>query len=90
MAGRQIESGLDGGARPADASADAAAQGLRNLNRVDFGSGAPNAEARPADLLGLERYARERAEFRPRVIAHKKHRTVHVRAERHCAASRTA
>ena len=43
---------------------------------VDFGSGAPNAKLRPADLLGLERYARERAELRTRVIAHKKRRTV--------------
>ena len=43
---------------------------------VDFGSGAPNAKLRPADLLGLERYARERAELRARVIAHKKRRTV--------------
>ena len=43
---------------------------------VDFGSGAPNEKLRPADLLGLERYARERAELRARVIAHKKRRTV--------------
>ncbi|HET6632931.1 MAG TPA: DUF3501 family protein [Rhodanobacteraceae bacterium] len=31
-----------------------------------------------ADLLGLERYADERADFRARVIAHKKQRTVHL------------
>ena len=43
---------------------------------MDFGSGAPNEKLRPADLLGLERYARERAELRARVIAHKKRRTV--------------
>ena len=43
---------------------------------VDFGSGAPNQKLRPADLLGLERYARERVELRARVIAHKKRRTV--------------
>ena len=43
---------------------------------VDFESGAPNEKLRPADLLGLERYARERAELRTRVIAHKKRRTV--------------
>jgi len=30
----------------------------------------------PADLLPLERYVRERAQLRPRVIAHKKRRTV--------------
>jgi hypothetical protein len=30
------------------------------------------------DLLGLEQYARQRAEIRTRVMAHKKNRTVHV------------
>ena len=30
----------------------------------------------PADLLSLEQYARQRAEFRPRVLAHKRARTV--------------
>jgi hypothetical protein len=29
-----------------------------------------------SDLMGLERYARERADFRARVLAHKKHRQV--------------
>jgi hypothetical protein len=29
-------------------------------------------------LMSLERYARERSEFRARVIAHKKHRTLHL------------
>jgi hypothetical protein len=33
---------------------------------------------RPEDLLGLEHYARQRAEFRSRVLAHKKHRTLQV------------
>jgi hypothetical protein len=33
-----------------------------------------------ADLLPLERYSRERPEFRARVIAHKKNRQVHVGA----------
>jgi hypothetical protein len=33
-----------------------------------------------ADLWKLEDYARERAAFRTRVIAHKKHRTVHLGA----------
>lgn len=32
----------------------------------------------PADLMSLERYARERAEFRARVIAHKKNRQLAV------------
>lgn len=32
----------------------------------------------PKDLLGLEQYARERADIRDRIIAHKKNRTVHV------------
>ena len=32
----------------------------------------------PADLMSLERYARERAEFRARVIAHKKNRQLSV------------
>jgi hypothetical protein len=36
-----------------------------------------NAQLRPEDLLSLERYARERVNFRRRVIAHKKHRTLH-------------
>jgi hypothetical protein len=43
---------------------------------VDFETGAPNEKLRPADLLSLERYARERAGLRRRVIAHKKRRTV--------------
>jgi len=33
---------------------------------------------RPEDLWSLEQYARQRAEFRPRVIEHKKFRTVQV------------
>ena len=43
---------------------------------TDFGSASPTAKLRPADLLSLERYARERAALRPRIIAHKKRRTV--------------
>ena len=31
----------------------------------------------PGDLFSLEQYARARAEFRPKVIAHKKARTIH-------------
>jgi hypothetical protein len=37
----------------------------------------PAAKLGPADLLGLERYARERRTLRPRVMAHRKLRTVH-------------
>jgi hypothetical protein len=32
---------------------------------------------RPEELLSLEQYARQRDEFRPKVLAHKRHRTVH-------------
>jgi hypothetical protein len=32
----------------------------------------------PADLMGLEQYARERDAFRARVLAHKRHRTVAI------------
>jgi len=32
----------------------------------------------PADLLGLEQYARERADIRARIIAHKQVRTAHI------------
>jgi hypothetical protein len=37
---------------------------------------APSVKLRPEDLMSLEQYARQRAAFRPRVIAHKKLRTV--------------
>jgi hypothetical protein len=33
---------------------------------------------RPEDLYSLEQYSRQRAEFRPRVIAHKRNRTLQV------------
>jgi hypothetical protein len=36
------------------------------------------AKLRPSDLLSLERYSRERPEFRARVIAHKKTRQLNV------------
>ena len=36
------------------------------------------AKLAPADLLSLERYSRERAEFRAQVIAHKKNRQLNV------------
>jgi hypothetical protein len=32
----------------------------------------------PADLMGLEQYARSRDDFRARVLAHKRHRTVAI------------
>src|SRR5262245_35669578 len=37
-----------------------------------------NLKLAPADLMSLERYSRERPEFRARVIAHKKLRQVNV------------
>lgn len=36
------------------------------------------AKLKPSDLFSLERYARERTEFRARVMAHKKHRQLNV------------
>jgi hypothetical protein len=36
------------------------------------------AKLRPDDLLSLERYSRERPEFRARIIAHKKNRQINV------------
>jgi hypothetical protein len=38
----------------------------------------PRAKLRAEDLFSLERYARERSTFRPRVLAHKKRRTLQV------------
>jgi hypothetical protein len=35
-----------------------------------------NVKLRPEDLFSLEQYSKQRSEFRPRVIAHKKARTV--------------
>jgi hypothetical protein len=37
---------------------------------------AVNAKLRPEDLFSLEQYSKQRAEFRPRVIAHKRNRTL--------------
>jgi hypothetical protein len=37
---------------------------------------AANVKLRPEDLFSLEQYSKQRAEFRPRVIAHKRNRTV--------------
>jgi hypothetical protein len=36
----------------------------------------PGAKLRPEDLFSLEQYARQRPEFRPKVIAHKRNRTL--------------
>ena len=36
----------------------------------------PGAKLRPEDLLSLEQYAKQRAQFRPKVIAHKRNRTL--------------
>ena len=36
----------------------------------------PSAKLRPEDLFSLEQYAKQRAEFRPKVIAHKRNRTL--------------
>ena len=35
-----------------------------------------NAKLRPEDLFSLEQYSKQRAEFRPKVIAHKRNRTL--------------
>ena len=37
---------------------------------------AANVKLRPEDLFSLEQYSKQRAEFRPRVIAHKRNRTL--------------
>jgi hypothetical protein len=37
---------------------------------------APGSKLRPDDLFSLEQYAKQRSEFRPLVIAHKRNRTV--------------
>ena len=36
----------------------------------------PGAKLRPEDLYSLEQYAKQRPEFRPKVIAHKRERTM--------------
>jgi hypothetical protein len=38
----------------------------------------PGCKLRPEDLCSLEQYAKQRAEFRPRVLAHKRRRTLQV------------
>jgi hypothetical protein len=38
----------------------------------------PATRLRPEDLFSLEQYARQRPEFRPKVIAHKRNRTLQV------------
>jgi len=44
------------------------------MNATTTASG--NVKLRPEDLFSLEQYSKQRSEFRPRVIAHKKARTV--------------
>ena len=64
------------GRQAADASADAAAHGIRTLNMNPTASPTGRGKLRPDDLFSLEQYARQRAEFRPKVIAHKRARNV--------------
>ena len=66
---RPMKPGRD--AARARASDDTGAQGLRNMS-------AAMQKLVETDLLSLERYSRERPEFRARVIAHKKNRQVSV------------
>jgi hypothetical protein len=76
MAGRQIESGLSAdpsGAPPKQPEHPDDAGCARRT-----GSDVHRAEVAESDLLSLERYARERADFRTRVIAHKRNRQVNV------------
>ena len=49
-----------------------------NAMNLNGGSAAGHHKLRPEDLYSLEQYARQRAQFRPRVIAHKKSRTLQV------------
>jgi hypothetical protein len=48
---------------------------IPNLNG---GRAAGHQKLRPEDLYSLEQYAKQRAQFRPQVIAHKKRRTLQV------------
>ena len=79
IAGRRIEQGIEQGGsdrqRAQGASADAAAHRLRNrLTRVRTTMPRVTRDS----LMTLEAYAKERAEFRARVLAHKSARTVHL------------
>jgi hypothetical protein len=43
---------------------------------MNAAAASPAAKLRPEDLFSLEQYAKQRAEFRPKVIAHKRNRTL--------------
>ena len=43
---------------------------------MNAAAASPSAKLRPEDLFSLEQYAKQRAEFRPQVIAHKRSRTL--------------
>ena len=43
---------------------------------MNAAAASPSAKLRPEDLFSLEQYAKQRAEFRPKVIAHKRNRTL--------------
>ncbi len=49
-----------------------------NTPHLNGGRTAGHQKLRPEDLFSLEQYAKQRARFRPQVIAHKKRRTLHV------------
>ena len=76
MAGAQIASGLPGGPEP-----EHPLRLLRHRVRDLTAMSDPRGPLTAADLMTLERYARERAAFRTRVLAHKRPRTVARRAE---------
>ena len=77
IAGRRIMQGIDGQgrtlARAQGASADAAAHRLRPGVMT-----MTHAQITRDSLMTLEAYAKARTEFRARVLAHKKARTVHL------------
>jgi len=43
---------------------------------MNAAAASPSAKLRPEDLFSLEQYAKQRAAFRPKVIAHKRNRTL--------------
>lgn len=49
-----------------------------NATSLNGGTAAGHHKLRPEDLYSLEQYARQRAQFRPQVLAHKKRRTLQV------------
>ena len=48
------------------------------MSTLNGPTAAGHQKLRPEDLYSLEQYARQRAQFRPRVIAHKKRRSLQV------------